>query len=43
MFTTVNNVKEYTDADVVKNKKLYFLYPSNDWEKSTIQYWKTIL
>lgn len=35
--------REYTDADVVKNKKLYFLYPSNDWEKSTIQYWKTIL
>jgi hypothetical protein len=31
--------RAYTDNDVVR-KKLYLLYPSKDWTKTTIQYWK---
>lgn len=31
--------RSYTDNDVVR-KRLYLLYPSNDWNKSLIEYWK---
>ena len=31
--------RDYNDNDVVR-KKLYLLYPTNEWDKSLIQYWK---
>jgi hypothetical protein len=34
-----DTTRSYTDADVVR-KKLYFLFPTKEWDKSLIQYWK---
>jgi hypothetical protein len=31
--------RDYTDDDVVR-KRLYLLYPTQDWDRSLIQYWK---